>query len=137
MDSYNLLFSKEFLIINIERLRSDDSNTVYEPIPYYTEKEIDELYNCIRRSYETSHIHTAFERIATVMYNIVKTHYLSNGNKRIAAIVTRLLVSDIGQTNIDIDDNKLKYLILKIADNTIFTKEDAITEFEPLLIQII
>jgi len=70
---------KEYLLQVIETLRLLYSEfNAKEPIPNYTEKEIDELFNCIQRIYQ-GYLKTTQERIASALFNITKNHYLSNG----------------------------------------------------------
>jgi len=129
MEDY--FISKEFLLLIIEGLRDEYSLDAQEPIPYYTDKEIDELYNCIQRVYQSGYVQTNIERVATTMFNITKNHYLSNGNKRIAVIITCILcVIELGTF---FDVTELKNIVLQIADGTLATKEATLLAVESLV----
>jgi len=130
MEDY--FISKEFLLLIIEGLRDEYTANSQEPIPCYTDREIDELYNCIFRVYSNGYIQTNLERIVTIMFNITKNHYLSNGNKRIAVIITCMLfVIELGSFPYDVEE--LKNIVLQIADGTLATKEDALLAVEELV----
>jgi len=127
------ILDKSFLLRIIEELRLLYSKfNSQEPIPVYTEKEIDELFNCIQRIYQ-GYLPTVEERIATALFNITKNHYLSNGNKRMAIIVACTLSLLETPTTTPLKVTILSDLVLKIADGTIANKEATIKEFNKLL----
>jgi len=127
------ILDKSFLLRIIEELRLLYSKfNSEEPIPVYTEKEIDELFNCIQRIYQ-GYLPSAEERIATALFNITKNHYLSNGNKRMAIIVACTLSLLETPTATPLKVTILSDLVLKIADGTIANKEATIKEFNKLL----
>jgi len=126
------VINKEYLLQVIETLRLLYSKfDTKEPIPNYTEKEIDELFNCIERIYQ-GYLETTMERIASALFNITKNHYLSNGNKRIAVIITGfLLFEEI--PNINLNFSLLEKIVLKIAEGTISSKEETLHELKLFL----
>jgi len=108
---------EQFLLLTIEQLRLKYPEPA-EIIPSYTEKEIDELFNCIERVYG-GYLQTPQERIAAAIFNITKGHYLSNGNKRVAVIVTSILYGEEIQSSVALSSELLEKLVLGIADGSI------------------
>jgi|GEM_PF-2429750 len=129
MDNLELFIAKDFLIHVIEQLRQKHLNSS-EPIPNYTEQEIDELFNTIKRVY-AGYLNNPSEKIATALYNITKNHHLSNGNKRCAVIIAKFLLWVEGK-NFDNNDNILELLTLQIANGEL-TKEQTIKYLNTLL----
>lgn len=115
----------DLLLYTIEKIRKTFSESS-EAIPIYTEKEIDELFNCIERVYLGYHS-SVEERLSNIMYNITKGHYLSNGNKRVAVIITLILywteyseIHVIKKENTPVLNNGLiESIVMKIADGSI------------------
>jgi len=120
---------KEQLLFGIEKLRDKHKNSS-EPIPTYQDQEIRNLFDCINRGY-LGYITEDYAIITTIFCNIIKNHYLTNGNKRIAVMVLAILCKQ--NYFIDFNNKKdLRYLAaltLKIADNKI-TSEQIITNLK-------
>jgi len=107
----------QLLSVVIEMLRLRFSKTE-EAIPIYTDKEIDELFNCIERVY-AGYWQTTEERIASLLINITKGHYLSNGNKRVAVIVASVLYTLEVQNSKPLNFEAIEKLVFGIAEGSI------------------
>jgi len=120
------LINKDYLLKIIELLRAQYKGT-NDPIPTYTEKEIDQLFNCINRAYLGYTINT-HEILASIFYNIIKNHYLSNGNKRIAVTVTIIILIEYKKFLTLNQTIHLKNIAIQTASGNL-NKQDVITTF--------
>lgn len=81
------------MIENIRTFYKDRSET----IPSYSFREIDEVVYCCNRTYTQVNGQELYpsrtEKIAAIIFNMDKGHYLSNGNKRISFGMVVLFLS--------------------------------------------
>lgn len=125
--------TKEILLYVIEGLRSAYAESE-EIIPVYTESEIDNLINCIDRIY-LGYYPTFEEKICNLIYNLTEGHYLSNGNKRVALIVTMGIFILEAPDELKISPNYavMKDLILGVAKGDL-NKEALQSRFAEMII---
>lgn len=85
-----------------------------EHFPEPTEEQVDEVIQCCLRAF---HHYTSYQdKISHAFYNIIKSHYLNNGNKRLAtSIIVVILFDYLPMSNISEKSNLLKRLSLGIA----------------------
>lgn len=107
--------SREVLILIIEYARElyKDSG---ERIPCYSPREFEELFHSIGRIY-SGYYKSPQERICGMIFNVTKGHFLSNGNKRITAILTAYIMQseDLFDHFLRMNTVKMKNVILKVA----------------------
>ncbi|MDL1914132.1 MAG: Fic family protein [Bergeyella sp.] len=119
--------SKEAFLFIVENTRSFYETLGAEFIMRYTESELDEVYNCMERVYTSGYYEEPHEKYANVMYNISKGHFLSNGNKRIALMITAAYI--LYETDILPEWNHLKDLVLAVTQDKV-SKEQLCIELK-------
>ena len=113
--------TKNELIAIIEKLRKFYT-TSDEAIPDYTSLEIENVFFCYKRVVSSGYYCGFNEKLTNLIFNVVKGHYLNNGNKRVTLILS--FIFSIESRNLkSFDIVLMKQWILEVAKNKL-DKED-------------
>jgi prophage maintenance system killer protein len=122
------IISKQALVYLLELFVAQSVKNHLPCQKEYSVEQIDKLFSIIKSSStkvfgEVRYV-TLIEKISHIVYEINKQHILTDGNKRFSLLVALYLMDE--KCNSCLSKSDWEMLIMRIASDQIYTKEDVV-----------